>query len=302
VVENATGSACEQDVDYYPYGGEENDYCTTEVSQNYKFTGKERDAESNLDEFGARYYASSMGRFMQPDWAAAPTAVPYAHYGNPQSLNLYSYVQNNPTTLGDPDGHVDSVTGIDIAVEIATYIATHPEEVQAVEAEAAAGAGASSWGLLAGPALYFGAMLHPATVGQSDTAERATMQQAQHEREQENGGADPQVSTSGAGARQGGGGLSYENPGPHDPTRPNFVPGKTPLPSDAQAVFGTAIQVTGRAAGTGDLAYGINEKGQFYRYSGQNGVLHYSGTIATNKVPKAIRKQLQGALKQQQSQ
>jgi len=73
----------------------------------YKFTGKERDSESGLDEFGARYYASSLGRFMIPDWAAAPTAVPYAHYGNPQSLNLYSYVQNNPSTVGDPDGHQD---------------------------------------------------------------------------------------------------------------------------------------------------------------------------------------------------
>ena len=68
-------------------------------------TGKERDSESNLDMFGARYYGSSLGRFMTPDWAAKPTAVPYAHYGNPQSLNLYSYVQNNPTTIGDPDGH-----------------------------------------------------------------------------------------------------------------------------------------------------------------------------------------------------
>ena len=58
----------------------------------FKFTGKERDAESGLDMFGARYYGSSMGRFMTPDWAAKPTAVPYAHYGNPQSLNLYSYV------------------------------------------------------------------------------------------------------------------------------------------------------------------------------------------------------------------
>jgi RHS repeat-associated protein len=55
--------------------------------------------------FGARYYGSSLGRFMTPDWAAKPIAVPYAHYGNPQSLNLYSYVQNNPTTVGDPDGH-----------------------------------------------------------------------------------------------------------------------------------------------------------------------------------------------------
>ncbi len=42
-----------------------------------QFTGKERDSESNLDMFGARYYASSLGRFMTPDWAAKPTAVPY---------------------------------------------------------------------------------------------------------------------------------------------------------------------------------------------------------------------------------
>jgi RHS repeat-associated protein len=71
----------------------------------HKFTGKERDSESGLDEFGARYYGSSLGRFMTPDWAAKPTDVPYANFGNPQSLNLYSYVQNNPTTVGDPDGH-----------------------------------------------------------------------------------------------------------------------------------------------------------------------------------------------------
>jgi RHS repeat-associated protein len=71
----------------------------------YKFTGKERDQESNLDMFGARYYGSSLGRFMTPDWAAKPTDVPYASFGNPQSLNLYSYVNNNPTTTRDPDGH-----------------------------------------------------------------------------------------------------------------------------------------------------------------------------------------------------
>jgi hypothetical protein len=46
-----------------------------------------------------------MGRFLTPDWAEKPVNVPYAHFGNPQSLNLYSYVQNNPTTVGDPDGH-----------------------------------------------------------------------------------------------------------------------------------------------------------------------------------------------------
>jgi len=53
------------------------------------FTGKQRDVESSLDYFGARYYNSSMGRFLTPDWAARPTAVPYAVFGDPQSLNLY---------------------------------------------------------------------------------------------------------------------------------------------------------------------------------------------------------------------
>jgi RHS repeat-associated protein len=75
----------------------------------HKFTGKERDSESGLDHFGARHYASTVGRFMVPDWEAKPTDVPYATFANPQSLNLYSYVQNNPTTLGDPDGHVAGV-------------------------------------------------------------------------------------------------------------------------------------------------------------------------------------------------
>jgi RHS repeat-associated protein len=67
--------------------------------------GKERDNESGLDVFGARYYGSSLGRFMTPDWAAKPTAVPYVMFGNPQSLNLYSYVGNNPLMHADPDGH-----------------------------------------------------------------------------------------------------------------------------------------------------------------------------------------------------
>jgi len=106
VIENATGTATEQDIDYYPYGAVQNDYCTACVAQHYKFNATERDAESGLDNFGARYDTSSLGRFMTPDWAEKPTDVPYAHFGNPQSLNLYSYVENNPTTFGDPDGHV----------------------------------------------------------------------------------------------------------------------------------------------------------------------------------------------------
>lgn len=71
----------------------------------YKFTGKERDQESGLDYFGARYYASTMGRFMSPDWDSSPVAIPYADRTNPQSFNLYSYAGNNPLSRTDPDGH-----------------------------------------------------------------------------------------------------------------------------------------------------------------------------------------------------
>jgi RHS repeat-associated protein len=71
----------------------------------HHFTGKERDSESGLDYFGARYNASSMGRFMSPDWAASAEAVPYANFEFPQTLNLYSYAGNNPLTRTDPDGH-----------------------------------------------------------------------------------------------------------------------------------------------------------------------------------------------------
>jgi RHS repeat-associated protein len=110
VVENATGSACEQDIDYYPYGGQENDYCTTPIGQNYKFTGKERDTESGLDNFGARYDSSSLGRFMTPDWSLKPTSVPYASFGDPQTLNLYTYVENSPLNRIDADGHDDNDT------------------------------------------------------------------------------------------------------------------------------------------------------------------------------------------------
>jgi RHS repeat-associated protein len=68
-------------------------------------TGKEHDYESDLDYFGARYDSSQYGRFMTPDWSVKPQGVPYAVLGNPQSLNLYSYVENNPVTDRDSDGH-----------------------------------------------------------------------------------------------------------------------------------------------------------------------------------------------------
>jgi RHS repeat-associated protein len=86
-------------------------------------TGKERDAESGNDYFEARYYSSSMGRFMSPDWAAKEEPVPYADLDDPQSLNLYSYVRNNPLSKSDPDGH----DGDDVIKTIAVLDAVAPE-------------------------------------------------------------------------------------------------------------------------------------------------------------------------------
>lgn len=60
-------------------------------------TGKERDAESGNDYFGARYYASSMGRFLSPD--EGPWQLE-----NPQYLNMYGYTLNNPFRFVDEEG------------------------------------------------------------------------------------------------------------------------------------------------------------------------------------------------------
>jgi len=68
-------------------------------------TGKERDAETGLDYFGARYFSAAQGRWTTPDWSARPEPVPYASLGDPQTLNLYAYVRNNPLGRADADGH-----------------------------------------------------------------------------------------------------------------------------------------------------------------------------------------------------
>lgn len=68
-----------------------------------KFTGKERDPESGLDFFGARYYSGPHGRFTSVD--PKLTGVPFPeHLVQPQSWNMYAYALNNPLKFVDPDG------------------------------------------------------------------------------------------------------------------------------------------------------------------------------------------------------
>jgi RHS repeat-associated protein len=91
--------------DFYPWGGELQ--LSNNDSNHYKFTGKERDGETGLDYFGARFYSNGLGRFVSADWSAVPTPVPYASFSNPQSLNLYTYASNSPSTFADLNGHYD---------------------------------------------------------------------------------------------------------------------------------------------------------------------------------------------------
>jgi len=97
-----TATLC-YDADFYPYGGEI-DFTNT-CSQNYKFQGKERDAETGNDYFGARFYSSGYGRFLSPDWSSVVAPVPYANLTNPQTLNLYAFVNDNPESFADLTGH-----------------------------------------------------------------------------------------------------------------------------------------------------------------------------------------------------
>ncbi len=105
-VTNQAGAVVERH-DYLPYGEE----CTTGpcasnpgvgAGQPRKFTGKERDTETGLDYFGARYYGSKIGRFTTVD----PAYTIAENLADPQRWNRYAYARNNPLRYQDPDGRI----------------------------------------------------------------------------------------------------------------------------------------------------------------------------------------------------
>jgi RHS repeat-associated protein len=107
VVTNA-GGAVKSRHDYLPFGEEisaDADWRTTGrgyvgATVRKKFSGKERDDETGLDYFIARFYSSEQGRFISVD----PTRIKLKNIIDPQDLNRYSYVANNPLKFIDPDG------------------------------------------------------------------------------------------------------------------------------------------------------------------------------------------------------
>lgn len=108
-VTDASGNVVERH-DYLPFGEE---WCGTAAcgsvtpGQPRRFTGKERDAETELDYFGARYYESHIGRFTTSD----PVQTWQENLVDPQRWNRYAYARNNPLRFTDPDGRVLELVG-----------------------------------------------------------------------------------------------------------------------------------------------------------------------------------------------
>jgi RHS repeat-associated protein len=91
------GSPCESTTSL-PFGDNQVTTGSCDVSPMH-FTGKERDAETTLDNFGARYGANTMGRFMTTDPTQLSAFIAY-----PQTWNRYSYAHNNPIGYIDRNG------------------------------------------------------------------------------------------------------------------------------------------------------------------------------------------------------
>jgi len=99
VMTDAEGALVEETA-FYPFGTPRNEHRLRLIEENYQFTQKERDRESDLHYFGRRFYHSSLGRWLSTD--------PEEEKGG--GLNLYAYARQNPLKYVDPDGGEITVT------------------------------------------------------------------------------------------------------------------------------------------------------------------------------------------------
>jgi RHS repeat-associated protein len=126
-----------------------------------RFTGQRWEQGLGLYDYNARFYDPALGRFLQPD-----PIVPEP--GNPQALNRYAYVYNNPLRYTDPSGHVPvilvmmgigAVSGalINYGVQVAANISQNGLTVQAFTHVNLASIGASALAGAVGGATFYGA-------------------------------------------------------------------------------------------------------------------------------------------------
>ncbi len=97
VLTDRTGQMVEH-YEYATFGKTSYQDNTSAYQVSNRYTGQIFDDETGLYYYGARYYDPQLGRFIQSD-----TIVPSA--GAPQTLNRYSYCNNNPLNFTDPSGH-----------------------------------------------------------------------------------------------------------------------------------------------------------------------------------------------------
>ena len=116
VITDESGSVTRQ-YEYKPFGeiAQERIFNPDSEAPNFFYTGKRLDKDTGLYYYGARYYDPVLGRFIQPD-----TIVPDPF--NPQSLNRYSYTDNNPINYTDPTGHFKWKKFWQTIVSVATTI------------------------------------------------------------------------------------------------------------------------------------------------------------------------------------
>jgi RHS repeat-associated protein len=190
------------------------------------FTGKERDSETGLDYFGARYFSAAQGRFTSPDeftggivdpftgqQVGQPGPLPYADITDPQTLNKYAYVRNNPLRYIDPDGHEGVDTLLDTAIQEIDEVVR--PLIESAGKTATQGGSYITGGIVRGVGLVAGLLLSPMPAGGQD--------EVRFEREMQRRNADYQQQQQ-----------QQRNPGqvgPPAPTPQNAEHTKNPSPS-----------------------------------------------------------------------
>ncbi|MEK7535966.1 MAG: RHS repeat-associated core domain-containing protein [Patescibacteria group bacterium] len=138
VLTNASAVA-EQVLDYYPFGGIRLNEKASSFDEQRKFTGQEYDKDTNLHYYVQRYYNQDVGRFTSQDPVhlligdeqrfkdKAQRSLEF-HLSDPQSLNSYSYVNNNPLKYVDETGEIWQYIAAALFWPEVAYAPATPEE------------------------------------------------------------------------------------------------------------------------------------------------------------------------------